>query len=135
MGAAERRTFATHSVQLHCFGCAASSFRPFDWTLSRGGFSGLCRLLWGFFPSVDDFFLIATVPVSTLSGFEPVLDSREESVLPKVAIVWLEYPESLNSSRRVLWVESFGFDRLAVMFAVLRVPGRVVWASSLYSSR
>ena len=81
------------------------------------------------------FFLIATVPVSTLSGFEPVLDSSEESVLPKVAIVWLEYPESLNSSRRDFGIDSFGLDRLAVIFAVRRVPGRVVWASSLYSSR
>lgn len=77
----------------------------------------------------DGFLLFATVLELSFGGFDPVFDSRDESALPNVAAVWLEYPESLNSSRMALLIVRSGLDRLTVLAACL-VSGRAVSSSS-----
>ena len=62
-------------------------------------------------PSEVGFLLLAAVFEPGFGGFDPDFDSRDESALPNVAAVWLEYPESLNSSRATFWATRSPSDR------------------------
>jgi len=67
-----------------------ASFGAFDIARCTSDFSGLCRLLRGFLLSAVGFLLLAAVLALVLMGFDPDLDSSDESALPNVAAVWLE---------------------------------------------
>lgn len=59
--------------------------------------------------------------VSRVNVAEPALETSEESPLVGVAAVWLEYPESLASSRAIsvsLILDMSGLERLAATLAV-----------------
>ena len=72
-------------------------------------------------------FSAPLVPAS--AGAASIFEAKDESPLPRVAPVRLEYPESLNSSRLVSGMRSLptsGLERLAATLADWRVSGTVV---------
>ena len=131
--------FARHSGHSHSFRRVFSYPLPFDPVLCNEGFSGLCDRLFDSFPPFLTVALLPALASSGRSGCASRFDSSDdESPLPSVAAVWLEYPESLNSSRNCFPLDASGFDRLAAMLAVqavCRVSGSVICASSLNSSQ
>lgn len=129
--------FAWHSSHLQ-LPCRAPSFaRALDPDLRNEGLFGLCGILWACFSAAGGLLLLAarlSRLVSRVNVADPAFEAKDEFPLFRVAAVWLEYPESLASSRPssvTLMVEISGFDRLAATLAVWRDSGTVVCASSL----
>ena len=101
-------------------------------------FCALFGVLADFLPALSGFLLLMATFVSSFKDGLPALDSRDEPPVPTVATVGLESPESVVSSRPLwedLTLAMSNLDRLAATLAVCRVSGRVVCASSLYSSK
>ena len=67
----------------------------------------------------SDFLTVVLLLTLLIEGFVTGSSGLDdERPLPNVAVVWLEYPESLNSSRMALRPAGSAFDLFAVVFAV-----------------
>lgn len=116
--------FARQSLQVQGSCRRGSLGRALDVLLGRDCFWGLCGVDCDCFSASSGLLLPAarlSTLVSRVNVAEPALETSEESPLVGVAAVWLEYPESLASSRAIsvsLILDMSGLERLAATLAV-----------------